>query len=104
MMFSPDCEHCQAETKQLTAKIELFNKAQILMVSPLDFNVMKQFYKDYKIGDYSNITMARDPTYFLGTFFKIRTFPSIFVYDKKGNFVNSFFGSVPIEQIAAALD
>lgn len=103
MMFSPDCEHCQAETKDITANIKLFKKAQILMVSPLDFNVMKQFYIDYKIADYPNITMARDPTYFLGTFYKIRSFPSIFVYDKKGKLVNSFIGSTFVEQIAAAL-
>ena len=69
MMFSPDCEHCQAETKELTAKIGLFKKAQIVMVSPIDFNYMKEFYNEYKIADFSNITMGRDPTYFLGTFF-----------------------------------
>ncbi len=103
MMFSPDCEHCQDETKDITANIGMFKKAQILMVSPLDFDYMKQFYIDYKIGDFSNITMARDPTYFLGTFFKVRSFPSIFVYNKKGKLVNSFIGSTPIEQIAASL-
>jgi thioredoxin-related protein len=103
MMFSPDCEHCQAETKELTEKISLFKKAQIVMVSPLDFNYMRNFYNKYKIGDYPTITMGRDPSYFLGTFFKVRSFPSVFVYDKKGNFVNSFVGQHPVEEIAAAL-
>jgi len=103
MMFSPDCEHCQAETKELTAKIGLFKKAQIIMASPLDFNYLREFYKEYKIADYPTITMGRDPIYFFGTFFKVRSFPSIFVYDKKGNLVNSFTGSTPVEQIAASL-
>ena len=103
MMFSPDCEHCQEETKEITAKINLFKKAQIIMVSPLDFNYMKQFYNEYKIAGFPNITMGRDPTYFLGTFYKVRSFPSIFVYDKKGKLVNSFTGSTPVEEIAAAL-
>lgn len=103
MMFSPDCEHCQAETKELTAKIGLFKKAQIIMASPLDFNYLKEFYNEYKIADYPTITMGRDPIYFFGTFFKVRSFPSIFVYDKKGNLVNSFTGSTPVEEIAASL-
>ena len=103
MMFSPDCEHCQAETKALTEKINLFKKAQIVMVSPIDFYYMKEFYNEYKIADFSNITMGRDPAYFLGTFYKVRSFPSIFVYDKKGKLVNSFIGSTPVEEIAAAL-
>lgn len=103
MLFSPDCEHCQHETKELTAKIKLFKKAQIVMASPLDYNYIKKFYTEYKIADYPNITMGRDPSYFLGTFYKVRSFPAIFVYDKKGNYVMSFSGSAPVEAIAAAL-
>ena len=103
MVFSPDCEHCQEETKELTAKMKLFKKAQIIMVSPLDYGYMKKFYTDYKIADHPTITMGRDPGYFFGTFYKVRSFPSIFVYDKKGNFVKSFTGLTPVEEIAAAL-
>ena len=103
MMFSPDCEHCQAETKELTAHIDLFKKAQIIMASPLDFNYLRKFYDEYKIADYPTITMGRDPSYFLGTFYKVRSFPAIFVYNKKGKLVTSFTGSTPIEEIAAAI-
>ncbi len=103
MVFSPDCEHCQDETKALTAKIKLFKKAQILMVSPLDFGYMKKFYNEYKIADHPTITMGRDPNYFFGTFYKVRSFPSIFLYDKKGNFVKAFTGLTHVEEIAAAL-
>jgi thioredoxin-related protein len=103
MLFSPDCEHCQHETKELTAKINLFKKAQIIMASPLEYNYIKKFYTEYKIADYPNITMGRDPSYFLGTFYKVRSFPAIFVYDKKGKYVMSFSGSAPVEAIAAAL-
>ena len=103
MMFSPDCEHCQAETKELTAKIDLFKNAQIIMVSPLDFKYIRKFYDEYKIADYPTITMGRDPSYFLGTFYKIHFFPSVFVYNKKGKLVNHFEGGHPVEEIAAAL-
>jgi len=104
ILFSPDCEHCQHETKEITAKINLFKKAQIVMASPMNELMLKMFYDEYKIANYPNITLGRDPSYFLGTFYKVRSFPAIFVYDKKGNFVDSFSGSVPVEQIAAALN
>lgn len=103
MLFSPDCEHCQHETKELTAKINLFKKVQIVMASPLEYDYIKKFYNEYKIADYPNITMGRDPSYFLGTFYKVRSFPAIFLYDKKGNYIMSFSGSAPVEAIAAAL-
>jgi thioredoxin-related protein len=103
IIFSPTCENCVEETKELKEKIGLFKKAQIVMVSPLDYNYLKSFYNDNNIEQYPVITMGRDPGYFLGTFFKVRSLPSIFVYDKKGNFVKSFIGSTPVQEIAAAL-
>lgn len=103
MVFSPDCEHCQHETKELIAHIDLFKKAQIVMVSPLEYDYIKKFYEEYKIADYPNIIMGRDPGYYFGTFYKVRSFPSIFLYDKKGNFVQKFDGSVPVEKIASFL-
>jgi thioredoxin-related protein len=44
-----------------------------------------------------------DPGYFLGTFYHVRSFPALYLYDKKGNFIKAFDGSVPVEEIAAAL-
>jgi thioredoxin-related protein len=103
IIFSPDCEHCQAETKELTEKISLFKKAQIIMVSPLNYDYLHKFYDEYKISNYPSITIGRDPTYLLGTFYNVRSFPSIFVYNKKGKLVNHFTGSTPVEKIAASL-
>lgn len=103
IIFSPDCEHCQHETKELTANIKLFKKAQIIMASPLEHQYLKKFYDDYNIASCPNIIMGRDPGYFFGTFYRIRSFPAIFVYNKKGNFVKEFDGSVPVKKIAEIL-
>jgi thioredoxin-related protein len=103
IIFSPTCENCVEETKELKEKISLFKKAQIIMVSPLEYSYLRKFYDDNNIAAYPTITMGRDPGYFLGTFYKVRSLPSIFVYDKKGNLVKSFVGSTPVEAIAAAL-
>jgi thiol-disulfide isomerase/thioredoxin len=103
MIFSPDCEHCQHETEALLANIDKFKDAQIVMITYLPYEEMIQFYKNYKIADYPQITMARDTKFFFPVFFKIRNLPSIFVYDKKGDFKKSFEGSVKIDTIAGVL-
>lgn len=103
MAFSPDCEHCQHETKELIANIKRFKKVQIIMASPLDYKYLNNFYIKYELSKYPNITVARDPTWFLGTFYDIHNFPELFLYDKKGRFVKAFDGSVPVEKIADAL-
>ena len=103
IVFNPDCGHCQHETKELIANIDLFKKVQIVMASAMDYHYIKKFYEDYNIAGYPNITMGKDEIYFLGGFYKIRSFPAIFLYDKKGKFVKAFDGSVPVKKIAEAL-
>lgn len=103
MVFSPDCEHCQRATKDLQAHAALFKKVQIIMASPLDYTILKKFYDAYNIAAYPNIKMGRDGSYFFGSFFKITFYPSIFVYDKKGNFVQRFEGDVSFAKIAELL-
>ena len=43
IIFSPDCEHCQHETKELTGHIDLFKKAQIVMASTMEYSYIKKF-------------------------------------------------------------
>jgi thiol-disulfide isomerase/thioredoxin len=102
-VFSPDCEHCQHETEALIKNIKKFKNTQILMVTHLPYADMMAFYKKYKIANYPQIIMARDTQFFFPVFFKVRNFPSIFVYDKKGNLKKNFEGSVKIEDILAEL-
>ncbi len=103
MLFSPDCGHCLRATKDLLEHIDLFKKTQIVMVSSLDFIHIKNFYEEYKIADYPKITIGRDATYFLGSFYKIRSYPSIYLYNKKGNFVKAFSGEIKMETVAESL-
>jgi thioredoxin-related protein len=102
ILFSPDCEHCQHETKALKENIDLLSNVQIVMISFLDYDLIKKFYNDYQIEAYPNIHMGKDGKYFLGTFYKIQTFPSMFLYNKKGKFITNFEGSIAIDKIAAA--
>lgn len=103
MLFSPDCEHCQHEMNELKKHIRLFKKIQIVMASPVDYTYIKKFYEEYQVNQFPNITMGRDGTYMLGTFYHIRSFPALFLYNKKGKFVKAFSGSVPVAEIPAAL-
>ncbi len=103
ILFSPECEHCQRETKELEAHIDKFKNAQIVMVTYLSFGEMEKFYKDNHIADYPMITMGRDAKYFFPLYYKLRSMPSIFVYDKKGQFKKAFEGSVNVLKVAEQL-
>ena len=103
MIFSPDCHHCQVATRDLLAHMDLFKDVQIVMATALEYKYIKPFYDDFQLSNYKNITVGWDRTYFLGSFFGIKEFPSIFLYNKKGKFVANFEGSVPFTKIAESL-
>lgn len=103
MIFSPDCEHCVHSTENLLPHYNLFKKVQIVMATALSYDHVKKFYTNLKLTDYPNIKVGYDAAYFLGGFYEVRSFPAIFLYDKKGNFKQAFDGNTKWETIAAAL-
>ena len=104
IFFNTDCDHCQVEIKNLTAKIDQLKNVQIIMVSAMGFNVLQRFYEDYKIADYPNITMARDPSYNFTSFYKVSFVPQVYMYDKNRKFLNVIRGMVPVEEIAKIIN
>lgn len=103
IVFSPDCSHCQNETKMLLENIKQFKNTQFVMVSYLPWDEIMAFYQVYKIGRYPQITLARDTKFFFPVFFKVTNLPSIFVYNEKGEFVKSFEGDVKPQTILDVL-
>ena len=103
MFFSPDCEHCQKQTKEMLAYKNKLKEVQILMASPSSYGVVKQFYQDYNLAAMPNIKLGNDANYALGSIFQLRTFPSIFVYDQTGKLSKAFVGNIDVPAILAAL-
>jgi thioredoxin-related protein len=99
IIFSPDCDHCQHETKDLIASINKFKKIQIVMASWLPYNDIKKFYTDYNIAAYPNITIGWDKSFLLPPFYKLNNLPFMALYDKKGNLISVFDGSVKMEKL-----
>jgi thioredoxin-related protein len=99
ILFSPDCDHCKHETEELIKNIDKFKKIQIVMATPMPFDKMKEFYTHYDLQRFKNITMGRDISFILPPFFNVRTLPFLAFYDKSGNLIDTFEGSLPIEKV-----
>jgi len=102
-IFSPDCGHCQHETEMMLDQIGKFKNMQIVMITYLPYEEMMKFYRVYHIARYPQITMARDTKFFFPVFYKVQNLPSLFLYDKKGDFKKSFEGDVKMDSILAEL-
>lgn len=102
IFFSPDCEHCQKETKEFLAYKNELKDIQVLMVTPMPYVHVKQFYTDYNIDSLPNFTMGQDWAYHLGEKLRPHFFPTMLLYDKIGNYITAFTGNVPVPTIIAA--
>lgn len=103
MVFSPDCNHCIQATQDLLANIQKFKKTEIILASSLSMASVNAFYVENKLSLYSNIHVGYDRNNFLGSFYEVRSFPSIFLYDKKGKFKEDFTDHPKFEDIAKSL-
>jgi thiol-disulfide isomerase/thioredoxin len=103
IMFNPDCDHCQRETKELLAYKEELKGLQIVMASPTPFRQVKEFYEEYTIASMPGIKMGHDENLALVLKYQVRTYPSIFVYDAKGKLAKAFIGNASVPAILDAV-
>lgn len=100
IIFSVDCEYCKHETEELIKHIDEFKNDQIIMVTPFHVDDMTAYYKNYNIAHYPQITMGSDPQRWLtSSFFALRYFPGLYVYNKKQALVYHFEGDQPVDTL-----
>src|ERR1700681_3476381 len=55
VFFSPECEHCKHQMRDILADINKFKDIEIVMATFQPFDEMKSFYTYFRIADHSNI-------------------------------------------------
>jgi hypothetical protein len=90
MYFSPDCGHCQIQTKDMLDSMQYLQSATIMLVAYKKMEELIEFSNHYELSKFSNIHIGRDPKYFLPSFFNVKFTPFIAIYNKKGAFVKAF--------------
>ncbi|NML20973.1 redoxin domain-containing protein [Pseudoflavitalea sp. G-6-1-2] len=103
MFFSPTCDHCQHQIEEMVKNMDKLSQYQIVLASYSPKEEMEDFYKDYKLANYSNIKMGRDIKYLLPPFYDIRNLPYLALYNKKGDLITTFEGNVKVAKLLEAL-
>ncbi|MEO6720690.1 MAG: TlpA disulfide reductase family protein [Ferruginibacter sp.] len=103
MFFSPDCDHCQKQTKELLAYKNELKNIQIIMVSALPYNDSKNFYNEYGLASMPNVKLGTDPSYKLRQIYRLQPMPAMYVYDKNGTLAKAFVGNISVPSILDAV-
>ena len=99
MLFSPDCSHCQHTAEELLAKKDKIKDIHIVMATLHSIYQMNAFVEKYRLKELPNVVVGRDMFYLMPTFYGIKNLPYLAFYDKKGNLITGFEGSMSIEKI-----
>ena len=106
VIFSPDCKHCKAFTKELLENIDLLKSknVQIYLVTPIrNLGALRSYYSEYNFQNYPIIkAVAQDTEFFVMDFFAIRSFPSAILYDEQKKLIIEL-GNPTIKDLLANL-
>ena len=99
MLFSPDCNHCQHTAEEMYKQREELKDIHIVMATVLSLTEMNSFMKKYKLNEMKNVVAGKDLYFILPPFYAVRNFPYMAMYNKKGNLILGFEGSMPIAKV-----
>jgi len=99
IVFNPDCEHCKHETEEIIKNIDSLKNVQIIMATIMSFELMKSFYEKYDLQRFQNIVVGKDVQYTLPSFYQMHFMPYLAMYNKKGNLLATFEGSMKIADL-----
>jgi peroxiredoxin len=98
--FSPDCGHCQMAAQEFVKDMDKLKNVELVWVSFHTPQQIEEFAEAYKLKQFSNVVLGRDPNYKIPVFYKIQFTPFMAVYDKKGTFLNAYPQGTTPEEIA----
>ncbi len=99
MLFSPDCSHCQHTAEEMIKYKDDIKDFQIVMTSLHPLWQMNAFIGKYRLKDLENVLTVKDLFNIMPSFYNIKNMPFQAFYNKKGNLITTFEGSMPLLKI-----
>jgi len=97
--FSPYCPYCKAQTKKIVEDMDRLKDIQFYFISNFPLPSVKEFYKEYQLAKYPNITIGIDSAQSVSDYFEISGIPYLAIYGKNKILNKSFMGSIYISQL-----
>jgi AhpC/TSA family len=97
--FSPECNHCQYEATEIVKKIDSLKNVLFIWASYRDFEDIKKFNYKYKLNQYPNMKVGRDPKYLIPSFYQVKFTPFVALYNNQKEFVKAWEMGVEMPEL-----
>ena len=97
--FRPDCPYCQAQTEALVTGMRSLAEVQICMIANASIHDIRNFYNQYKLNAFKNITVGLDELDFFGKEVKPVAVPFLVIYDARNKLKKIVIGGIQPEKI-----
>lgn len=102
MYFSPTCDHCIHQMKDMQKQLHEFRHIQVVMATYQPLAELQAFVKEYALDRQPNFITGRDSKFLLPPFYKIQTLPYFALYNKKGQLITTFQSNVAVDKLLSA--
>jgi len=97
--FNPHCPYCKAQTKEIIEDMDKLKDIHFYFMSNFPLREIKNFYKEYELAKYPNITIGLDKSNMVADYFEIAAVPFIAIYGKNKTLNKSFIGKIYSSQL-----
>ena len=101
--FNSTCHLCQEELGAISKRIEEFKNYNIILTTVQPVGEMIDFANSLGIKDKSNVHFLLDSRMEVASFLKIKSVPSIYVYDAKKQLVAEYVGITDLDLLKEKL-
>lgn len=82
LYFSPECPFCKEQLHEIMKNNSKLNNIPIYFLSPYSAESVKEYFKEYDLNNYKNLTAAIDNSSHFVKYYNIRSIPCLAFYDK----------------------
>jgi len=103
MYFSPSCEHCQKEIKEIVENSQKFGTAKIYCISNDPLEEIKHFYSQFHLSSNKNIVVGQDYNYTFYNHFLPPSVPFMAIYDNTKKLIKIYKGEVNVNSLVYSI-
>jgi len=106
--FNPECGHCEIAFKKLNKEVEALDLKKVTFYAVAANTKEKTdiFFKEIapEVLKLKNLKILLDEDFVFAEAFQVGSYPTVYFYDKKGNFVSRYEGTENVLKPIKSLD